>query len=95
MIGLVSATSRAADTNARASLIDSIYSMMLEVCGSSPKKSTSSPQPTSSIEPADTNALKPTFSPRLQSRIAVHSAPLWLTKATEPGLAKDAANVAL
>jgi hypothetical protein len=42
----------------------------------------------------ETKALKPTISRRLQSRIAVHSAPLWLRKAMEPGRAEVAANVA-
>ena len=41
------------------------------------------------------NALKPTRSRRLQSRIAVHSAPLWLMKPTLPGRAIAPANVAL
>ena len=35
----------------------------------------------------ETNALKPTFSRKLQSRTAVHSAPLWLMNATLPGRA--------
>ena len=48
----------------------------------------------SSIEPIDTNALKPTRSLMLQSRMAVHSAPLWLMNATLPGRAMSAANVA-
>ena len=39
-----------------------------------------SPQPRSIIEPAEKNALKPTFSCRLQSRIAALSAPLSLDK---------------
>ena len=54
-----------------------------------------SPQFTSSIEPTETNALKPTFSRRLQSRIAVHNAPLWLMNPTLPGSAMLAAKVAL
>src|SRR5581483_4941340 len=53
-----------------------------------------SPQFTSSIEPMDTNALNPTFSRRLQSRIALHNAPLWLMNATLPGRASGLANVA-
>ena len=43
----------------------------------------------------ETKALNPTRSRRLQSRIAVNSAPLWLRKATFPGCAMPAANVAL
>jgi hypothetical protein len=43
----------------------------------------------------ETNPLKPTFSWKLQSRIAVQSAPLWLMKATFPGRAMEAAKVAL
>ena len=39
-------------------------------------------------------ALKPTISLRLQSRTAVHSAPLWLMKPTEPGRAMVVAKVA-
>jgi hypothetical protein len=54
-----------------------------------------SPQSTSSIDPIDTNELKPTFSRKLQSRIAVRSAPLWLTNATSPSFAIDPAKVAL
>src|SRR5665811_1451469 len=54
-----------------------------------------SPQPTSSIEPSETTALNPTFSRTLQSRTAVRSAPLWLTKPTVPGAEIPAANVAL
>src|SRR5579871_2764400 len=42
----------------------------------------------------DMNALKPTISFRLQSSTAVHSAPLWLMKPTEPGRAMVVANVA-
>ena len=42
----------------------------------------------------DTNALKPTFSLRLQSRTAVQRAPLWLMKPTLPGRAMLVANVA-
>ena len=53
-----------------------------------------SPQPTSSIEPMETNALNPTFSRRLQSRTAVQSAPLWLIKPTLPRRAMVVANVA-
>src|SRR5687768_12388332 len=48
----------------------------------------------SSMEPVLTNALNPTSSRRLQSRIAVSSAPDWLRKATLPGLAMPAAKVA-
>ncbi len=40
------------------------------------------------------NALKPTFSFRLQSSTAVHSAPLWLRKAMLPVRAIAAAKVA-
>ncbi len=40
------------------------------------------------------NALKPTSSLKLQSRTAVHSAPLWLMKPTEPGRAMPRAKVA-
>ena len=46
------------------------------------------------MEPVETNALKPTFSRRLQSSTAVHSAPLWLMKATFPGRAMVCAKVA-
>ena len=53
-----------------------------------------SPHPTSSIEPSETTALNPTFSRALQSRTAVRSAPLWLTKPTVPGAEMPAANVA-
>ena len=53
-----------------------------------------SPQPTSSIEPIERNALKPTCSRRLQSRMAVQIAPLWLTSATLPGRAMALAKVA-
>ena len=67
---------------------------MLRVCGSSPKYSMRSPQPTSSMEPIERNALKPTCSRRLQSRIAVQIAPLWLTSATLPGRAIVVAKVA-
>ena len=76
MMGLSIATSRAADRNAWASPIDSIYKTMLCVWGSSPKYSIRSPQPTSNIEPMETKALNPTFSPKLQSKIEVQSAPL-------------------
>ncbi len=62
---------------------------------SSPKNESRSPQPTSSIEPVETIALKPARSARLQSRIAVNSAPLWLRNATLPGNAMSCANVAL
>ena len=54
-----------------------------------------SPHPTSIIAPSDTNAENPTCSRRLQSRMAVSSAPLWLRKATVPGRAMPAAKVAL
>ncbi len=67
---------------------------MLLVFGSSPRWLIKSPQPTSSIEPSETNALKPTFSFKLQSRIAVQSAPLWLMNPTLPGRAMSAAKVA-
>ena len=40
------------------------------------------------------NALKPICSRRLQSRMAVHMAPLWLTNATDPGRATVCAKVA-
>jgi hypothetical protein len=46
-----------------------------------------SPQLTSIIEPIETNALNPTCSAKLQSKIAVQSAPLWLRNATRPGRA--------
>ncbi len=65
------------------------------VSGSSARWSIRSPQPTSSIEPIETNALKPTLTRRLQSRIAVHRAPLWLRNPTVPRRAIPAANVAL
>ncbi len=68
---------------------------MLCVAGSFPKYEMTSPQPTSSIEPSETTALKPTFSRMLQSRTAVRSAPLWLTKPTVPGAEIPAAKVAL
>ena len=42
----------------------------------------------------ETKALKPTFSRKLQSSTAVHSAPLWLMKATLPGRATLRAKVA-
>ena len=42
----------------------------------------------------ETKALKPTFSRKLQSRTAVHSAPLWLMNATLPGRATRCAKVA-
>ena len=42
----------------------------------------------------ETKALKPTFSRKLQSSTAVHSAPLWLMKATLPGRATVCAKVA-
>ncbi len=48
---------------------------MLRVAGSSPSTVIRSPQPTSSIEPIDTKALKPTFWRRLQSSTAVHHRP--------------------
>ena len=53
-----------------------------------------SPQPTSAIEPSDTMLLKPTRSRRLQSRIAVMSAPLWPMNATRPRPASVDAKVA-
>ena len=53
-----------------------------------------SPQPTSSMEPTETKALKPTISRRLQSRMAVQRAPLWLMNATFPGRAMMPAKVA-
>ena len=68
--------------------------MMLCVCGSSPRKLIRSPQSTSSIEPTETQALKPTFSRKLQSSTAVSSAPLWLMKPTLPGRAMALAKVA-
>ena len=43
------------------------------------------------MEPMETKALKPTFSRKLQSSTAVHSAPLWLMKATLPGRATERA----
>src|SRR5271165_2207056 len=67
---------------------------MLLVRGSLPKKSIRSPQVTSSFEPVETNELNPTFSRKLQSRIAVSNAPLWLIKATFPGRAIECAKVA-
>ena len=67
---------------------------MLRVCGSSPRYSIRSPQPTSTIDPIDTNELNPTLTCRLQSSTAVHSAPLWLMKPTLPGRAIALANVA-
>jgi hypothetical protein len=45
--------------------------------------------------PVETNALKPTNSRKLQSRMAVSSAPLWLRNATLPLLAIPEAKVAL
>jgi len=54
-----------------------------------------SPQPTSIIDPTETNALNPTFSSRLQSRTAVQSAPLWLMNPTLPERAMALATVAL
>src|ERR1700687_4632501 len=56
MIGLLNDTSRAADKKDRASPIDSIYSRILFVFVSSPKNESSSPQPTSTIEPVETIA---------------------------------------
>ena len=53
-----------------------------------------SPQPTSAMEPSETMELKPTCSRRLQSRMAVMSAPLWPMKETRPFRAMPAANVA-
>jgi hypothetical protein len=67
---------------------------MLWVAGSFPKYVMMSPQPTSSIEPSETTALKPTFSRLLQSSTAVRSAPLWLTNPTVPGEEIPAAKVA-
>ena len=46
------------------------------------------------MEPSETKALKPTFSFKLQSRMAVQRAPLWLMKPTLPGRAMAAAKVA-
>jgi hypothetical protein len=46
------------------------------------------------MEPTETNPLNPTFSRRLQSRMAVHNAPLWLRKAMFPGRALHCAKVA-
>ncbi len=54
-----------------------------------------SPQPTSAMEPSETIELKPAPSRRLQSRMAVMSAPDWPMKLTRPLLAMPAANVAL
>src|ERR1022692_4969738 len=68
---------------------------MLRVRGSLPREYIRSPQPTSSIEPIEIKALKPTNSRRLQSRTAVQSAPLWLMKPTLPGRAMAEAKVAL
>ena len=46
------------------------------------------------MDPMETKELKPTFSRKLQSRIAVQSAPLWLMKPTLPGRAIVLAKVA-
>src|SRR5579862_1362286 len=46
------------------------------------------------MDPVETKALNPTISRRLQSRMAVHKAPLWLRNPIEPGRAMAAANVA-
>ncbi len=46
------------------------------------------------MEPMEMNELKPTFSRKLQSRIAVQRAPLWLMNPTDPGRAIVLANVA-
>src|SRR5262245_23544781 len=46
------------------------------------------------MEPTENMALKPTFSLRLQSRTAEQNAPLWLKKATFPGLGINGAKVA-
>src|SRR5215467_13831348 len=54
-----------------------------------------SPHPTSSIDPREAKAEKPTFSSRLQSRMAVSKAPLWLKNATSPLRAIAPAKVAL
>src|ERR687897_63354 len=68
--------------------------MMLVVRGSSPRWSIRSPQPTSSIEPTETKALKPTLARKLQSSTAVQRAPLWLRKPMLPGRAMAPAKVA-
>src|SRR5208337_1724773 len=54
-----------------------------------------SPQPTSSIDPTETKALKPTLARKLQSSTAAPRAPLWLRKAILPGRAMALATVAL
>ena len=54
-----------------------------------------SPQFTSIILPTEMKAEKPTLACKLQSRMDVHMAPLWLINATFPGLAMHVANVAL
>src|SRR5215210_7377302 len=54
-----------------------------------------SPHFTSSIEPTEAKWENPTFSLMLQSRMAVHRAPLWLRKATLRGRAIFPAKVAL
>ena len=95
MMGLVRATSRAADRKLRASPTVSMYITMASVSRSLPRWSMRSPQPTSAIEPSDTMELKPTFSRSAQSSTAVTSAPLWLMNATRPRGAMAAANVAL
>ena len=46
------------------------------------------------MEPTETNALKPTISRWLQSRMAVHRAPLWLMKPRCPRRAMELAKVA-
>jgi hypothetical protein len=94
MTGFASATSRVADRKARASPTVSMYRTMASVCGSSPRWSMRSPQPTSAIDPSETIVLKPTCSRRLQSRMAVMSAPLCPTNATRPRRAIVVANVA-
>jgi len=68
---------------------------MLRVAGSSPSSVIRSPQPTSSIEPIDTKALKPTFWRRLQSSTAVQIAPDWLRKPTCPAAGWEGAKLAL
>jgi len=95
MMGLVSATSRAAEMNERASPTVSMYITIASVSRSLPRWSMRSPQPTSAMEPRDTMELKPTFSRSAQSRTAVTRAPDWLTNATRPRGAMAAANVAL
>ena len=86
MIGLVSATSRAAERN------DARVAHRLHVdqdaawCSGRCRGSRSGrPSRRRAIEPMEMNALKPTISRKLQSRMAVHRAPLWLKKPTLPG----------